>query len=332
MKTRREFLTVCGAGLCALAVSPAAFAQQQGKVWRVGFLAGRHVDFLDSDNYYGPFRQGMRELGYVEGRNLLIEWRSAEGNNERLPGLATELVDLKVDVIVVAGTPATGAAQKATTTIPIVMGNIADPVGSGFVKSLARPAGNITGVSNMTTDVYLKQLAMLLDMVPRLSRVAVLVNPSNQANIKGLETVQAEAQKRGVTILRAEARTPPEIAKAISWMRLQNAGALIVALDSIFLQQKSQIAELTAKHRLPSITPDRMYADAGVLMSYGPSIDDQYRRAATYVDKIFKGAKPADLPVEQPTKFELVINGKTAKALGLKIPQSLLIMADKVIE
>ena len=330
MNNRRKLLVALAAG--ALVAPFSSIAQPQGKVWSVGFLAGRHVDFLDSDNYYGPFRQGMRELGYVEGKNLVIEWRSAEGNNERLFGLATELVNLKVEVVVVAGTPATSAAQKATTTIPIVMGNIADPVGSGFAKSLARPAGNITGLSNMSGDVSPKQLEMLLDMVPKLSRVAVLVNPSNTGNIRTLERVQAAGLKRGVKLLRAEARTPQEIDNAFSLIRQQNAGALIVALDSLFLQQKSQIAELTTKHRLPSITPDRIYPEAGVLMSYGPSIADQYRRAAYYVDKIFKGAKPADLPVEQPTKFELVINGKTAKALGLKIPQSLLISADKVIE
>ena len=290
------------------------------------------MDFLDSDYNYGPFRQGMRELGYVEGKNLVIEWRSAEGKYERLPGLATELVNLKVDVIVTAGTPATSAAQKATTTISIVMGSVADPVGNGFVKSLARPAGNITGLSNMSGDVSPKQLEMLLGMVPKLSRVALLVNPANPANVKSLEIVQAEGQKRGVKILRADARTPQEIDNAFSWIRQQNAGALMVWTEPLFLQQKSQIAELTAKHRLPSMGGDRMFSEAGVLMSYGPNIADQFRRAATYVDKIFKGARPADLPVEQPTKFELVINRKTAKALGLTIPQSLLISADKVIE
>ena len=173
-----------------------SLAQPAAKVWRVGFLASRHVDFVDSDYYYGPFRQGMRELGYVEGKNLVIEWRSAEGNIERLPGLATELVNLKVDVIVAAGTAATRAAQKATTTIPIVMGGVGDPVGSGLVKSLARPAGNITGLANMTGDVSLKQLEMLLDMVPRLSRVALLVNPSNTANLKIWRESRPQRQKR----------------------------------------------------------------------------------------------------------------------------------------
>jgi len=329
MNNRRKVVVAFGASVLA---APFVFAQQQGKVWRVGFLSQRHVDFVDSDYYYGPFRQGLRELGYVEGKNLVIEWRSAEGNNERLPGLAAELVNLKVDVIVTAGTPAISAAQKATTTIPIVMGNIGDPVGSGFVKSLARPASNITGLSSMAGDVYLKQIEMLLSMVPRLSRVAVLVNPSNVSNVKTSERVQTEGQKRGVKVLRAEAKTPQEIQNAFSIMRRQNADALIVFNDGLFQQQKAQIAELTGKHRLPAVAQDRIYADSDVLMSYGPSLAEQSLRAATYVDKIFKGAKPAELPVEQPTKFELVINGKTAKALGLAIPQSLLVSADKVIE
>ena len=329
MNNRRKVVVAFGASVLA---APFAIAQQQGKVWRVGFLSQRHVDFVDSDYYYGPFRQGLRELGYVEGKNLVIEWRSAEGNNERLAGLAAELVNLKVDVIVTAGTPAISAAQKATTAIPIVMGNIGDPVGSGFVKSLARPASNITGLSSMAGDVYLKQIEMLLSMVPRLSRVAVLVNPSNMSNVKTSERVQTEGQKRGVKVLRGEAKTPQEIHNAFSMMRKQNADALIVFNDGLFQQQKAQIAELTAKHRLPAVAQDRIYADAGVLMSYGPSLAEQSLRAATYVDKIFKGAKPAELPVEQPTKFEFVINGKTAKALGLAIPQSLLVSADKVIE
>jgi len=328
MNNRRKVVVAFGASVLA---APFAIAQQQGKVWRVGFLSQRHVDFVDSDYYYGPFRQGLRELGYVEGKNLVIEWRSAEGNNERLAGLAAELVNLKVDVIVTAGTPAISAAQKATTTILIVMGNIGDPVGSGFVKSLARPASNITGLSSMAGDVYLKQIEMLLSMVPRLSRVAVLVNPS-MSNVKTSERVQTEGQKRGVKVLRGEAKTPQEIHNAFSIMRRQNADALIVFNDGLFQQQKAQIAELTAKHRLPAVAQDRIYADAGVLMSYGPSLAEQSLRAATYVEKIFKGAKPADLPVEQPTKFELVINGKTAKTLGLAIPQSLLVSADKVIE
>jgi putative ABC transport system substrate-binding protein len=330
MNNRRKLAIALGAG--TLTIPFASIAQQQGKVWRVGFLALRQITISDTDYYYGPFRQGMRELGYIEGNNLFIEWRSAEGNPTRLPSLAAELVNLKVDVIVAPGTPATRAAQKATATIPIVMGSVGDPIASGFVKSLARPLGNITGTTNLAREVMLKQLEMLLSTVPKLSRVAVLVNPSNTANINGLMIVEAAGQKRNIKILRAEAQTPHEIDGAFSLMRQQNAGALIVSLDSFLQQQKLQIAELTEKYRLPSISLFRESAEAGVLMSYGPSLTETIRRTATYVDKIFKGAKPGDLPVEQPTKFEMIINGKTAKALGLKIPQSLLVMADKVIE
>jgi putative ABC transport system substrate-binding protein len=324
---RRLVLAVLGAG--ALTAPLVSFAQQQRKVWRVGVLTSGSAGAIASD---GAFRQGMRELGYVEGRNLVVERRSAEGKADLLPGLAAELVALKVDVIVVVGSPATSAAQKATTTIPIVMGNIGDPVGGGFVKSLARPAGNITGLTNMGEEVRVKQLEMLLALVPRLSRLAILVNPSNATNVRNSKAVAAEGQKRGIRILRAEARTPQEIDKAFSWIHQQNADALILWTEPFFSQQKRQIVELAAKYRLPTVTQGRAFPEAGGLMSYGPNDVEQYRRAATYVDKILKGARPGDLPVEQPTKFELVISGKTAKALGLTIPQSLLISADRVIE
>ena len=274
----------------------------------------------------------MRELGYVEGKNLVIEWRFADNEVERLSDLAAEFVRLKVDVIVAAGSVATSAAQKATATIPIVMGSSGDPVGSGFVNSLARPGGNITGITNLITEVGPKHLEMLRSMVSRLSRVAVLVDPANSAAAAILKSIQTAAPRTGVTILPAEARTPQEIETAFSNMARQNAGAVIVVQGSLFIQQWRQIAELAAKHRLPSITASREYPTTGGLMSYGPNYAENYRRAATYVDKILKGAKSADLPVEQPTKFELFINRKTAKALGLTIPQSLLISADKVIE
>jgi putative ABC transport system substrate-binding protein len=328
LNTRRKVVIALGAG--ALTAPFGSFAQQQGKVWRIGFLSPRHVDFIDSDYYYGPFRRGMRELGYVEGKNLVIEWRSAEGESQRLPGIAAELVNLKVDVIVTGGTPATRAAQKATATIPIVMGSVGDPVGYGFVKTLARPDGNITGMSNMASDLREKQFEMLFGMVPKLSRLAILINdPRTVANLKNIE---AEGQKRGVAILRAQARSPAEIDIAFSSMRQQKAEALMVTLDPFLQQQKNQIVQLAAKHRLPAIAAYGEYAEAGGLMSYGANLAGVVLRTATYVDKILKGAKPGDLPVEQPTKFELFINGKTAKALGLKIPQSLLISAEKVIE
>jgi putative ABC transport system substrate-binding protein len=330
MNNRRKLLIVLGTG--ALAAPFGTFAQQQGKVWRVGFLAMRSPTASNPVDTYGAFVQGMRELGYVEGKNLIIEWRLAEGKVERLPTLAAELVQLKVDVIVAAGVQPTSAAQKATTTIPIVMGNSIDPVGSGFVTSLVRPGGNITGLSNLIGDLSPKHFEMLRSMVPKLSRVAILVNPTNSGHETILKTVQTAAQKSSVKILSVQARNPQEIESAFSTMTQGNAEAVIVANDLFFNQQRRQLAELAAKNRLPSVAAVRAYVEAGGLMSYGPSFVENYRRAATYVDKIFKGAKPGDLPVEQPTKFEMFINRKTAKALGLTIPQSLLISADKIIE
>ena len=274
----------------------------------------------------------MRELGYVEGKNLVIEWRSAEGKADRLPDLAGELVQLNVDLIVTAGNPAVGAAQKATATIPILIGNGSDPVGSGFVASLARPGGNITGLSNIVDDISPKYLELLISMVPKLSRIAILLDLSSTSQAKVLDNVRAAAKTANITVLPFDARSPEGIEKAFSLMKKEKAGAVIVVSSGLFVQQARQIAELAAKHRLPSISGYREYTDAGVMMSYGPSFAENYRRIATYVDKIFKGAKPGELPVEQPTKLELVINGKTAKALGLKIPQALLISADKVIE
>ena len=309
-----------------------SFAQPAAKVWRVGFLASRHVDFVDADDYYGPFTQGMRELGYIVGKNLVIEWRSAEGKAERLSELAAELVRLKPDVLAAAGMSASHALQKATTAIPIVMINMADPVGGGLVKSLARPGGNSTGSSNMIAELVPKHLEMLRGMVPKATRVAVLVNPSNAANISGLKNIQAAAQKIGVKIQPVEANTPQEIANAFATMVRQNAGALIVLLDPFFQQQKNQIVELATKQRLPSIAAYGEYVEAGGLMSYGNNLRENYKRAATYVDKILKGSNPGDIPVEQPTTFEMFINRRTATTLGLKIPNSMLVQATKVIE
>ena len=330
MTTRRKLFVALGAG--ALAAPLAAFAQQQGKIWRVGLLAQRHVDFVDADYIYGPFRQGMRELGYVEGRNLVIEWRSAEGKSERLPELAAQLVRLKLDVLATQGTIPAQAAQKATTTIPIVMVAMGDPVGSGLVKSLARPGGNSTGLSTMTAELGPKLLEMLRVMLPKAARVAVLVNPSNAANRLWLKNVQDAAPKVGIKIEPVEAGTPQQIADAFAVMARQNAEALVVPQEPFFLQQKNQIVELAAKHRLPFIGGDGEYVTAGGLMSYGQNLRAIFRRAATHVDKIFKGANPGELPVEQPTTFELFINLKTAKALGIKVPPSILLQATKVIE
>ena len=329
MNTRRMFVIALGTG----AFAPlASFGQQPGKVWRIGFLSQRHVDFVDADYYYGPFTQGMRELGYVEGKNLTIEWRSAEGKAERLPELAAELVRLRVDILVAGGTPASLAAQKATATLPIVMISVGDAIGSGLVKNLARPGGNSTGFSIMSTDIGPKLLEMLRAMAPKVSRVAVLVNPDNPINALVLGSVQSAAQSIGVKIQPAEANTPQGIASAFDAMARQKAGALIVPLEPLFQQQKMQIIELAVKHRLPSIGGYAEFAEIGGLLSYGNNIRENYRRAPTYVDKIFKGAKPGDLPIEQPTTFELALNLKAAKSLGIKVPQTILIQATKVIE
>ena len=328
MTARRRVLLALGASVLA----PGPLFAQPGKVRRVGFLAYGHVDFADTDRVYGPFTQGMRELGYVLGRNLLIEWRSAEGQGERLTRLAVDLVRLKVDVLVTQGTPAAQAAQKATAAIPIVMINVGDPVGTGLVKSLARPGGNSTGLSSMNAELGPKLLELLRAMVPTTSRVAVLVNPSDAGNAAGLKNLQAAAEKLGVRILPVEASTPHEIANGLVAAARQNAGALIVLRQSLFQQQQNQIVELAARQRLPSIGGYSEYVEAGGLMSYGQNIREIFRRAATYVDKIFKGANPGDLPVEQPTQFELFINRKTAQTLGLKIPPSMLVQATKVIE
>ena len=330
MTTRRRRVLALGA---ALLVAPlGSFGQQQGKVWRIGFLsARRRPTSLDSD-YYGAFPRRMNELGYVEGRNLIIEWRFANGEYERLAGLAEELARLKVDAILALGAPGAAAAQKATTTIPIVMVVSVDPVAAGLVKSLAQPGGNITGLSNLGGDLTSKHLELLRTIVPSLSRVAILMNSDNTTHATILKNVQASSQKAGIKVLAAQAQTPQDIERAFSKMTRENAGAVIVALDPFFIQQGPQIAEQAMKHQLPSIFAFREAAEAGGLMSYGQNQVDIYRRAAGYVDRILKGIKPADLPVEQPTTLELFVNGKTAKALGLSIPHSLLISADKVIE
>jgi putative ABC transport system substrate-binding protein len=330
MNNRRKLLVALGVG--AFAPPYFAFAQQPGKVWRVGFLSPRMRPVSIDSDIYGAFLQGMREFGYVEGKNLVIDWRFAENKAERLPDLAAELVQLKVDLIVAASPQATRAAQKATATLPIVFGSVGDAVDLGFVKSLAHPGGNITGLSNLARDLGPKRLEMLLAMAPRISRVVLMMNPGNSGHATVLKSLEAAAQKLNVKILPVAARSEREIGDALSSMAAEKAQAFLAGQDPLFTQQVRQIAEWAVKNRLPSIYGAREYAEAGGLMSYGPNLADLYRRTATYADKIFKGAKPADLPVEQPTKFELIINGKTAKTLGLKIPQSLLISADKVIE
>ena len=327
---RRRFLLTSLAGAVA---APLAAEGQQGTVPRVGWLSAfpgsdpqvhRSVDF---------FRQALRDLGYVEGQSVAIGYRWAEGKSERLLDLATELVRLKVAVIVTSGgVPPAQAAQRATKAIPIVFTGPADPVAAGLVASLARPGGNITGPTLISDQLMGKGLELLREVVPNVTRVAVLWNPTNPGNTHQLRGAEAAAAASGVRLLPVEARAPAEIDRAFVAMARERAGALLVVLDVIFYDQRKRITALAAKNRLPAVYPYSVFAEAGGLMSYAASRSDLYRQTAVYVDKILKGAKPSDLPVEQPTKFELVINLKTAKALGLTIPPSLLGRADQVIE
>jgi putative ABC transport system substrate-binding protein len=332
ISTRRSLMLALSASAFTAPWAIPAQAQPKPpeKIWRVGFLSPRHVGPLDTD-FFGAFPRAMRELGYIEGKNLIIEWRSAEGNLDRLPALAAELVQLKVDVIVAAAQQAVRAAQKGTTVIPIVMGSAGDPVANGFVKSLARPGGNITGTSTVPADTVTKRLQILLDIQPKVKRLAVLYFPSTDA-LQSLETLKRVSARTGVKPLPVEITDMRELEAAFAHMKRESAEALLIVQDAIFTQHLPRLANLAIQHKLPSVASIRQYTEAGGLMNYGVSFTDNYRMAAVYVDKIFKGAKPADLPVEQPVKFEMFINGKTAKALGLKIPPALLISADKVIE
>ncbi|HEV2009301.1 MAG TPA: ABC transporter substrate-binding protein [Burkholderiales bacterium] len=329
MITRRKLIVALGAG--ALAAPLACFAQQQrSKVARIGLLESSSAS--SSANLHEALIAGLRELGLVEGKNIIIEYRWADGKYERLPGLAAELVQMKVDVILAGGTPAVQAAKQATTSIPIVMVRAGDPVGSGFVESLSRPGRNITGLSNIIVEVASKYVELLRAAVPKLSRVTVLVNPTNPIHPDYFKRVQATEKTNSVTISPIQASTASQIEAAFGAMKHERAGALIVLGDPFFSSQARRIAELAARQRLPTMFWTREAVESGGLMSYGQNLAEQFYRAATYVDKILKGAKAADLPVEQPTKIELVINLKTAKAIGLTIPQELLFRADKVIE
>jgi putative ABC transport system substrate-binding protein len=274
----------------------------------------------------------MRELGYVEGQNILVEGRFYGDHTERLPALAAELVRLKVDVIVAGAAPAPEAAQRATSTIPIVMAVHTDPVGSGLVASLAKPGKNVTGVATLGPELAGKRLQLLKEAIPGISRVAVLSNPTDTTQVLLLRETQVAARSLNVHLQVLKARAPSDFAGAFSAMTKERAGGVIIITSSMFYDQRTRITELAARSRLPAIYSVKDYAEAGGLMAYGVNLGESFRRAATYVDKILKGARPADLPVEQPTKFDLVINLKTAKALGLTIPPSLLLRADEVIQ
>ena len=310
----------------------AAEAQQAGQAARIGYLA---ANLTVSPHMTEAFRQGLRDLGYVDGRSVVIEYRDAEGKYDRLPARAAELVALKVDVIVAADTPAALAAKQATRTLPIVFIGAGDPVTIGLVTSLARPGGNVTGLSLLAPELVGKRLELLKQAVPGVGRVAALWQPGfvgERTEKDMLKEVEVAARALGVRLQFVEARGPADFDRAFSDMTRARADALTVLGSAMFANERRRVVDLAAKNRLPGVYGFREYVDAGGLMAYGPNVADLFQRAATYADKILKGAKPGDLPVEQPTKFELVLNLKTAKALGLTIPQSVLVRADQVIE
>ena len=325
---RRLVLFVLGA--FSLLATPLAAKAQSARVYRIGFLSPAPSSAMAPR--VAAFRRGLRELGYLEGQNITIEYRGAEGRDEQLTGLAAELVRLQVGIVVVHGVLATLAARKASTTIPIVCFACGDLVGTGLVASLARPGGNITGLTVLAPEVSGKRLELLKEFVPRLTRVAVLFNPGNPVSGPELRETEAAARSLGLQLQSLGVRDPDGFGSAFSSMKSARADALIVLSDAMFYGRRREIADLTVSNRLPSISHLREFADAGVLMTYGPDVFTIARRAATYVDKILKGAKPADLPIEQPTKFEFVVNLKTARALGLTIPKSIQLRADDVIQ
>ena len=329
MIDRRAFIGTVTLGV--LTAPLAAQAQQPAKAWRIGYLQGSS---REAQTYLiQAFEGGLREKGYTLGRDLVIEYRFADGRLERLPELAAELVRLKVDVIVTGVNPGTIAAKKATTTIPIVMAGSFNPVEEGLVASLARPGGNVTGLTLDTgAEVVTKRLQLLRDINPKLSRVASLTGIGMAYTPSQVKALEDAGRGLGITILPVVFRGADDIGEAFTGIRSARAGAVIVSGGPVVLEHRVRIADLAVKNRLPAIGTNRQQADSGFLMSYGPSITDSYRRAAMYVDRILKGAKPADLPVEQPATFEFVINLKTAKTLGLTIPPSLLQRADGVIQ
>ncbi len=316
--------------LLLLAAPPVAEAQPVGKVYRIGMLETRS-SVLNGANI-DAFRQGLQELGYKEGQNLEIVYRSSDGRVGRFPDLASELVRQNVDLILTRGTPAALAAKRATRTIPVVMAASADPVGSGLVASLGHPGGNVTGLSSQDIEVYTKRVELLKDLLPKLARVAAIFNMGNPVIPPQWNAVEASARSLGIEPQLLDVRRPEDLPRAFDAAAKQRAEALVVGVDGVTQANLRRIAELAAKQGLPSIYGAKDYVDAGGLITYGASDSHMYHRAATFVDRIFRGAKPADLPVEQPTKFELVINLKTAKALGLTIPPSVIGRADEVIQ
>ena len=328
--TRRRLLGWLVLATLPAAVPMASFAQQKGKVWRIGFLQGsaRPPDGLPP----AALRQGLAELGYVEGSNVMYEGRWAEGKFTRLPQLAAELVQLRVDAIVVIGWQATQAVKRATSTIPIVIAGAGDPVGSGLVASMSRPGANLTGVSDMAVELSAKRLQLLKEAVPKASRIAILWNQDDLAMTLRYREIDRAARALAVTVQALGVREPDDFDAAFSAMSRERPDALFLVTDALTLLNRKRVIEFAATHRIPAMYESSILVQDGGLMSYGPSSDDSFRRTAYYVDRILKGTQPGDLPMEQPTRYYLHVNLKTAKALGLKIPQSILLRADEVIE
>ena len=325
---RREFIMIVGS---AAAMWPLkARAQQRLNVPRVGYLFS--FTRAEGEHLWEACRQGLRDLGYVEGQNIILEPRLAEGHNERLATLAAELVQLKMDVIVAAATPASRAAKAATSTIPIVFVAVGDPVKAGLVATLAQPGGNVTGLSLLTSDLSGKRLSLLMETVRRVSRVAILMNPDNPISAVFLEETKLAARQLRTELQPFNARNPEEIAQAFAVAAGQRVDAVIVFDDPVLWSYRAQIVALADARKIPAVYGYRDFVDQGGLMSYGPDRPDQYRRTAIYIDKILKGAKPSELPIEQPTKFELIVNRKTAKSLGIELPASVIVGANEVIE
>ena len=333
LKSKIENLKLAGIFAIALTcvlVGAVVSAQQPKKVPRIGYLSG--TSYSVNSARVDAFRQGLRELGYVEGKSIVIEWRYAEGKIDRLPALAAELVRLKVDVIVASAPPPTRSAKQATATIPIVMAYDDDPVGSGFVASLARPGGNITGLATLAPELSGKQLELLKEIVPKLSRVAVLGSATRPGSPQALREINLAADAAGVQLQYLEIQAPKDVETAFRAASRERADAVLVLSNQVLISHRRVVVDLAVKNRLPTIYSRPEYVEDGGLMSYTTSFTDLSRRAATYVDRILKGAKPADLPVEQPKKFELIVNLKAAKQIGLTIPPNVLAQADKVIK
>jgi putative tryptophan/tyrosine transport system substrate-binding protein len=317
--------------LCAMlfALSLPAEAQQRTKIPRIGFL-GNSTAALEA-NLIGPFREGLRDFGYVEGKNIVIEWRWAEGKYERFPALIAEIIASKVDLIVTAGTPATIALKKATTTLPLVMIAVGDPVGTGLIASLAHPGGNLTGLTSISPELDGKRLELLREVVPKISHVAVLWNPTSPLQVVAERETQAAAQAMRIKVLSLGVQAQEQFDDAFATIRRKRPGALLVLADRLFLHHRARIMDFATKQRLPGVHAYVELVEAGGLMSYGPSYAGMHRRAAYFVDRILKGTKPVDLPVEAPAKFELVVNLKAAKQIGVTIPPNVVYRADRVI-